>query len=137
MARMTEEQREELINEFFAREPTNISAFSRDFAEKHGLNAQSVRSVLGRVRRQLPREPEESRSVRLLMDSDPVEYAALGAAAVIRYEQDPEFHAAVDAERARIEDLYKLLAALNALPVTTLAEAMRIIEERSAERSSE
>jgi hypothetical protein len=133
---MTVEAREELIEAVRSDRIENATRFAQEFAQRHGLNPTTVRSTISRLRREeglLKRHPGGSGGqptprlhMRVLGDISPMTFLKLGtvtdptltrvgAAVLVRYEEDPEFRREVDEQRPDIERLHAYLKGLREL----------------------
>ncbi len=129
--RMTGKARQELIRAIQADEIDNATQFAEDFAARRGLNPASVRSSISRLRRELgalkhppggrvlfdpgtqsfrrPFDPGVN-AIAILQASEATEpIARLGAAVMVRYQNDDRFKRAVDEQRPEIEMIYRHL----------------------------
>ena len=127
--RITPEERAELIDAIEKGEvDVNVTAYAEAYAAERGLNPNTVRSAITRLRKEVgaperlrggarvSRGPLALRSIRpdwfattaaiVLTAADPSSVAKIGAAALVRYEHDEEFKRAVDVERADLEKIY-------------------------------
>jgi hypothetical protein len=120
---------QELVEAIQRDEIENASAFAVEFAGKHGLNPTTVRSRISRLRRQLgkaarPPTLEEfvqslsakprrsSRAASTAGRGDEERDVEVAAAALVRYEKDAAFRAAVDRRRPEVEKLFETLEEL-------------------------
>lgn len=137
LRRINAEERAELARAIRSGEIENATAFAEAFAHQHGLNPITVRSAISRLRRELgmltrhpraesgkrnppaptgmrsppaPRNPEAIGFMELLWANDGV--AQIGAAVLVRYEDDEDFRHAVDLRRADVEKIYSKLKEL-------------------------
>lgn len=127
--RITQEERAELIDAIEKGEvDLNVTAYAEAYAAERGLNPNTVRSALTRLRKEVgasdrpqgrargyrgplgrtPDRPEWSPTIAaiVLTEADPSNVAKIGAAALVRYDHDADFKRAVDVERADFEKLY-------------------------------
>jgi hypothetical protein len=128
--RITQQEREELLNAIEAGEAENATAFAEAYAAEHDLNANTVRAAITRLRRELHGGPLRPRPAgggisaqgsgragwfaQILMASPEGDVAEVGAAALVRYEQDAKFKSAVDQRKAETAKLYSVLQELRA-----------------------
>lgn len=153
--RITDEQLAELRLALERGDITNATAFAQDFAGRHGLNPNTVRSTISHLRSELgllrhrPRPQGERSAVSadasgytladaersltasavlgwLLADADVSDLAGLGAAVLLRCEDDPHFRDAIAARRDEIADVYRDLK-------QTRKSAARLREEERRE----
>lgn len=116
---MTAEEREELGHAIEHDLIVNATSFAKEFAEARGLNPTTVRSAISRLRRErgmLTRRPGRGSGTVPALDrlvervmaapADDEVIARIGAAALVRYAEDPDFRRAVDPHRATVEQAY-------------------------------
>lgn len=129
--KMTPEERNELRDAILAGKIENATAFAETYANEHGLNANTVRTTISRLRHDLGAGVTAQGSgragwfARILLAAPEGEVARVGAAALVRYEADPEFQRAVDQSRGEVADVYGALDVLRAkVPERARAELM-------------
>jgi hypothetical protein len=151
-----DQAQEELEQAVRADEIGNATEFAREFALRYGLNPETVRSTISRLRREMGlvgnrryrvgmyAEPPVSGAppaIRpagrhltafdlLLADPADPTIARLGAAMVFRYERDPEFRRAVDAQRAAVERQYEVTNETRELPPEEREALSRLLQRR-------
>lgn len=125
--RITQEERAELIDAIDKGDvDVNVTAYAEAYAADRGLNPNTVRSAITRLRKEvgaseLPRGRARGGPLAqvtsqaewyatvvalVLTEAAPSAAAKIGAAALVRYDHDDEFRRAVDVERADLEKIY-------------------------------
>jgi hypothetical protein len=129
---MSRAARAELVNAIQRDEIENGSQYAEDFARRHDLNPASVKSTISRLRRDLGKplrisrqsakatedvagEPVSALALLAAPDATDERFAKLAAAALVRYEEDDDFRAAVTGHREEMRSLYHGLPGLRKL----------------------
>jgi hypothetical protein len=129
---MSRAARAELVDAIQRDAIENGSQYAEDFARRHNLNPASVKSTISRLRRDLGKplrisrqgakatedvagEPVSALALLAAQDATEERFARLTAAALVRYEEDDDFRAAVNSHREEMRSIYRGLPALRKL----------------------
>jgi len=125
--RITQDEKALLVEAIEQGRVANATDFAEAFAEERGLKPETVRTAISRIRRErgyLTRGPDRiSGAVPIttvrhhrtlhVTDAIPVDdLVDLAAAAIVRYERDPEFRRRVDERRGEVSEIYDTVRAL-------------------------